>query len=345
MSADEIEPERVWLPASESLLEWTEDFHDLLLRDQLRMDTYRQAVFESVRPGTVVVDLGTGTGILAQWALQAGAARVYGIELNEAILKEAERRLARVGLSDRFHPVLGVSTEVDLPEPADLLVSEILGNLADNEGCVTILRDARRLLAPEGRMLPQRVESYLVPVAAEKAHSQIRDGQRPGGVDAASLDAALRRRGADSRFDPYYDVVLPVGIQLAAPRLIRAYQFSPEDSDNYRVRLGFLVHKAGYFTGFKGYFVASLSEHVTLDISGDGVGHGAASESWKHCYLPIAEPVSVRPNDQITVCFERSQPVTGEVFRQRYVWQGEVVRDGTVLTRFSQRSRGHYELE
>src|SRR5437879_5144708 len=81
--------EQVWSPTSESILTWDEAFHDLLLRDRLRMTNYRKAVFETVRPGDHVVDLGVGTGILSQWALEAGARRVTGIEMNPQILSDA----------------------------------------------------------------------------------------------------------------------------------------------------------------------------------------------------------------------------------------------------------------
>ncbi|MGW4566351.1 methyltransferase domain-containing protein, partial [Streptomyces sp. NPDC004561] len=171
------EPEQVWLPASERLLDWDDGFHDLMLGDRLRMTAYRSAITEAVRPGATVLDLGTGTGVLARWALEAGAARVYGIDLNERILATAAERLAAAGHGDRFHPLPGLSFDLELPEPVDLVISEIMGNLADNENCVAILDDARRrFLRPGGAMLPRAVESYLAPVAAERAHARLRDG-------------------------------------------------------------------------------------------------------------------------------------------------------------------------
>lgn len=65
--------EEVWLPVSENILAWEQDFHQLMLDDQIRMAAYKNAIQEVVKPGMVVLDLGTGTGILGLWALQAGA--------------------------------------------------------------------------------------------------------------------------------------------------------------------------------------------------------------------------------------------------------------------------------
>ncbi|MFE0041975.1 L-histidine N(alpha)-methyltransferase [Streptomyces albireticuli] len=346
--APEYEPEQVWLPASEQLLEWGDDFHSLMLGDDLRMNAYRAAIAEAVRPGATVLDLGTGTGILARWALEAGAARVYGIDLNESVLADAVDRLKAAGHGDRFHPLCGLSFDLDLPERVDVVLSEIMGNLADNENAAAILDDARRrFLRPGGTMLPRQIESYLVPVAAERAQAQLTG---PGPQDAggpAAFAGLLRRRGADSPFDLYYDVIVPIRCHLAAPRVVRTYDLTAPggaERTDYRVPLVYTARRDGVLTGFKGYFVATLSDTVALDISGDDIGSRTTSDSWKHCYLPIAEPVPLRRGDRIAVSFSRSRPGSGagngagngHAFGQVYRWEGAVVSAGTTVARFAQ---------
>src|SRR6478736_2366885 len=148
-------PEEVWFPCSLDVLGWDESFHELMLHDHLRMTVYEAAIRRAVRPGDVVVDLGTGTGILARWALEAGARTVYGIEVNARILDKALRNLQALGLAKRFKPIHDLSWNVNLPEKVDLIISELIGNLGDNEDCHRILADARkRFLKPAGRMLP-----------------------------------------------------------------------------------------------------------------------------------------------------------------------------------------------
>ncbi|MFE9534903.1 methyltransferase domain-containing protein [Streptomyces sp. NPDC006691] len=356
------EPEQVWLPASEQLLDWDDGFHDLMLGDRLRMDAYRAAISEAVRPGDTVLDLGTGTGILAQWALEAGAARVYGIDLNEQVLDTASQRLRDAGFGDRFRPLAGHSFDLRLPEPADIVISEILGNLADNENCVAILDDARRrFLRPGGAMLPRTVESYLVPVAAESAHAQLRDGAPQDSGGRVEFAAMLRARGARDAFDLYYDTVIPAATRLAAPRLLRRYGFQDADHVNgqhtqYACELVYTVQRDGLFTGFQGYFVATLSDTVALDISGDdicgddiacdGVTGGGArtrttSDSWKHAYVPVREPVPVRRGDRIAVTFSRRHrgDTSAGSFGQVYRWKGEVVSGDHTIARFDHTTR------
>jgi protein arginine N-methyltransferase 1 len=336
------EPEQVWLPASEELLEWDAPFHDLLLGDEMRMTAFRSAIAEAVQPGMTVLDLGTGTGILALWALEAGADRVYGIDLNASILQTATERVAAAGYGRRFQPIHGVSFDVSLPERVDVVISETMGNLADNEGFVTVLADARqRLLADGGRMVPARVESYLVPVTAERAHEQVRRGDPVDAGGPAPFAERLRRRGARSPFDLYYDVIIPIHTYIASPRVVRLYDFTaPPDTPpaaTYRVPLVYTARRDGLLTGFKGYFVATLSETVALDISGDDIPGRTTSDSWKHCYLPITEPIPVRRGDRISLTFSRACP-HGEAasFRQSYQWEGQVISQGVTVARFAQ---------
>lgn len=252
----DYEEEQIWPSWSAKLLDWDDHFHRLLLGDDLRMRAYRLAIREVVRPGAVVLDLGTGTGVLARWALQAGARRVYGIERDEALLERTVASFVDDGMGDAFVPLAGLSYEVELPERVGLIVSEVLGNLVDNEDCCRIIDDARRrFLDPQmGRLLPRRAERYLVPVEARRAHAVLASPP----ADATTT--------ASPPFDAYYDVVLPRAGYLSSPRVDRCFGFDDAPLC-YRSDLVFPVTRCGVFTGFKGSFVADLSPTVALDIS------------------------------------------------------------------------------
>ena len=138
--------------------------HVSMLSDRARTEAYLHAIREVVRPGDVVVELGTGTGVLAVAAAKAGARRVYAVEAG-SIGHIAEAVFEANGLSDRITLVPGLSTHVRLPERCDVLVSEIIGNEPLHERVLESTRDAIvRFLKPEARFIPRGLRIYAVPV-------------------------------------------------------------------------------------------------------------------------------------------------------------------------------------
>lgn len=146
--------------------------HIRMLRDRTRTLAYLDAIRASVRPGDVVVDLGTGTGILAATAARAGALRVYAIEAS-AIADVAERVFAANGVADRVRLLRGWSTQLELPERADILVSEIIGNDPMAERILECTADAvHRFLKPDARLLPSKLCLLAVPLQLPKSLAQ-----------------------------------------------------------------------------------------------------------------------------------------------------------------------------
>jgi precorrin-6B methylase 2 len=130
------------------------EMHIELLDDEVRTRAFIGALEHAVRPGDVVVDLGTGNGILAMAAARAGAARVYAIEASP-FAAVTEHVFAMNGYADRIRVVRGWSHQVELPERADVLVSEIIGNDPLGEGALRYMPDAAaRFLKPGGRVVP-----------------------------------------------------------------------------------------------------------------------------------------------------------------------------------------------
>lgn len=138
--------------------------HVAMLDDVTRTQGLLRAIRETVRPGDVVVDIGSGTGILAVAAAKAGACRVYAIEQGK-IANAAEAMVAANNVGDIVRVIRGHSSRVELPERADVLVSEILGADPLDESLLEVFRDARtRLLKPEARLIPCAVLVYGLPV-------------------------------------------------------------------------------------------------------------------------------------------------------------------------------------
>lgn len=332
--------EEVWFPLSEDILAWEIDFHKLMLNDELRMLAYEKAIKEAIKPGMTVVDIGTGTGILSKWALEAGASKVYGIDVNSEILKKAHARIEAAGFINKYKTFNQLSYDVQLPEKVDVIISEILGNLADNEDMTPIIEDARsRFLKENGIILPKNIDTYLVPVNSIKVHEQIKNQNCKGVNPKYDLADLMQKLQINNPFDLYYDVVVPKNTYLSHPQKVQGFHFDGTDASEYKVEKIFKAEKDGMFTGFKGYFIAQLSPNVVLDISGDDILMRKTSDCWKHCYFPIENPFSIQKEDEIHLNYSRYYPkVRNSAFRQCYSWSGTIKRQGQVVYSFEQKT-------
>ena len=81
-------------PKSEYFDEYTLLYdHITMLQDVERMHAYHEAIKQNAErhfKGKAVLDVGCGTGILAIWAAQAGARKVYAVEAT-GVAKHAEK--------------------------------------------------------------------------------------------------------------------------------------------------------------------------------------------------------------------------------------------------------------
>jgi protein arginine N-methyltransferase 1 len=123
-------------------------------------------------------------------AARAGARHVYAVEASD-IAEVAERVFAANGVQDRVTLIPAWSRLVDLPEPADLLVAEIIGNEPLEEEILETTLDARRrLLKPGARLIPHALTLLARPLELPEAEAR----QRAVGRGAADRWRRLYHR-------------------------------------------------------------------------------------------------------------------------------------------------------
>lgn len=124
--------------------------------DYARNDRYR-AAFGKVLNGKTVVEIGPGPEvILSRLCLEAGAEKIYAIELLEETYLKAKQTLKRLGLEDKIQLIHGNAMTTELPEKVDYCISEIVGGIGGSEGAAKIINSARRFLNNPQNMLPTR---------------------------------------------------------------------------------------------------------------------------------------------------------------------------------------------
>lgn len=156
-----------WIPQrltdkSSSLVMAVNDFHFAMVNDHPRNEFFRKALTKVISPATHVLEIGTGSGLLAMIAAQLGAQHVTAIEANGHMAALARENIAANGMSERITVLNAMSTEVGVDRlaphgPADVLVSEILGTLMLGESALDYTADVRTrgLIAPGASVVPR----------------------------------------------------------------------------------------------------------------------------------------------------------------------------------------------
>ena len=138
--------------SSGAFIGFSTDMYADMVNDAPRTKGFEQAIQRRLRRRTgecVVLDIGTGPfAILALFAARAGARKVYAVEANAEAAEQARATVAAAVARGEIEPdtievIEGFSTAITLPEPADLLVAEISGSVATEEGMCHSIRDAR----------------------------------------------------------------------------------------------------------------------------------------------------------------------------------------------------------
>ena len=88
-----------------------------MLQDHVRTGCYQQACLQNTIDfvDKVVLDVGTGTGILAFFAVQAGAKKVYAVEASQSIEIAKALSIAN-GFDDKITFIKGKIEDISLPE-------------------------------------------------------------------------------------------------------------------------------------------------------------------------------------------------------------------------------------
>lgn len=136
--------------------------HERMLADEVRIDAYARAVARQIGKDDVVLDLGTGSGILGFLAARH-AKKVYAVDHSAVI--EIARAIAEANRITNVEFVRSNSRTFTPPEPIDVILQEQIGDELFEENMIENVVDLRtRLLRPGGRILPARIELHLEPV-------------------------------------------------------------------------------------------------------------------------------------------------------------------------------------
>lgn len=239
--------------------------HDRMLADRARVEAYWEALGKHVGEGDVVLDLGSGTGVLSFFAAKQGA-QVHGIE--HSPLVDAARAVARDNGIDNveFHRVH--STRLELSAQADAIVHEQIGDALFDERVIDNIADLRdRFLKPGGKVLPGLLDLFIEPVELrEDLRTPFAWQQDLHGIDFRSLEEFAEKSHAYlyKSLRPF-----PFGQLLCQPQPVVSIDLHTATPDDLPQRISYRrpVVSAGHFDGFCVYFDARFDGETGFSSS------------------------------------------------------------------------------
>jgi type I protein arginine methyltransferase len=278
-----------------------------MIVDPVRMDRYVRALEQAVRPDAVVVDIGTGTGIFALLACRFGARRVYAIEADD-VIQVAREIAAANGCADRIEFIQAMSTKVTLPEPADVIISDLTGALPWFMHHVPSIIDARRrLLRSGGVLIPRKDMAWAAIVSVGELY---RRWTGPWNGAAADLDMAAARRIIVNTIT---SVHLTDQNLLTEPRRWGVTDYATVEDADVRERISWTVARSGAGHGFAAGFDRTLADGIWMSNAPDAP-EADRPTIYPTLLFPWPAPVDLAPGDRITVDLDAT------LTRHDYIW-------------------------
>lgn len=284
-----------------------------MLADEGRLAAFHQSIRAAVKPGAVVLELGTATGLMAFWAAQSGARHVHAVEPDTTIAI-ARQSAQDNGFAERITCHQTVSSRLTLPERAQVLIEDMRGAMPCFKTHLPDIIDTRaRLLTPDAILICQR-DTLLVTVATAENQSDCVhapwDGSRWG------LDLKAAGRLAPNCYLKHRCAPDDV---LAEPRAWGEIHYPTVSSPHVRGGAELVVTRAGTAHGLALWFDAELF---------GGFRFSNAPTEPKHTYgsafLPWPAPTSLLAGDRVTVKLDAV--FTGNDYE--WNWASTVWRDG-----------------
>ncbi len=265
-----------------------------MVSDRPRTNAFAAAIREVVRPGDVVLDVGTGTGILAMIAARAGARQVYAIDATD-ISQVAAKLIKANGLSNQIQVFHGRADDLQLDEKVDLIISEWLGNVAFAEGMLPAVLDARdHNLKSTGRMLPSKVRVLLAPLDEPILYHNEGPGFWRSPIQ--DLDFSALQEVELSQGRPMQIRVEPAALLAPGQTFLELDILTTTAEDIWSEgELSFVPVRDGVLNGFCVWFEAELSPSILLDT-----GPLSPETHWAQTYLSFT-PRPVRAGQRVEV--------------------------------------------
>ena len=265
-----------------------------MIADRYRIDPYVQALKAAIKPGAVVLDIGTGTGFFAVLACRFGARKVYAIEPDDAVCVAKQVAIDN-DCADKIEFIQALSTQIDLPEQVDVIISDLRGVIPLHQYHLAAIADARhRFLKPGGVQIPLQDTIWAALVCdPEYYHQKYLSPwtDAPHGCILTANRQFVTNSWHKHRIEPAQ--------LLVEPQVWTTLDYTTDLEPSVKATRTWTIDRSGTVHGIGMWFDALLAE---------GIGFSNAPERpeciYGNAWMPLTEPVDLDPGDRVSVTIQ-----------------------------------------
>jgi len=267
-------------------------FHNTLLQDKIRTNSFKKAIFKTVKKGDVVLDLGSGLGILSFFAHNAGAKKIYSIEIEKHLIKTAKEIAKKNKMDDKIKFINKDSRLVELPEKVDVIVSECLGYFAIQGNMISAVIDARdRFLKKEGKVIPEEITMHIAPI---QSFSHFRNINYWNMEKSYNIDLSPVQKLASNNI---YLTTMNQKHFISTPKEIKKINMTNDHpNEMMNVKEKFSISEPCNFHGWCGWFDVNLCRGVSFSTSPLN-----KKTVWQQVFFPLEKEISLEKNCNVNI--------------------------------------------
>ncbi len=259
-----------------------------------RIEPYVRALEAAIEPGAVVLDIGTGTGFFAVLACRFGAKKVYAIEPDDAIVV-AHKTAIDNNCADRIEFIHALSTQIDLPERVDVIISDLRGVMPLFQHHIRAIADARtRFLAPNGIQIPQQDRIWATFVTDPRYYQS----KFWSPWEDAPYDCVLTANRQFVTNTWHQHRIQPEQLAVA-PQLWATLDYRTIASPNAKSTLTWTIDRAATIHGIGAWFDTDLYREIGFSNAPD-----RPECIYGNAFFPLSAPIDLVPGDLVALTLQ-----------------------------------------
>jgi len=274
-------------PAKRDFPTW----HFSMLNDDRRNSAIERCINNLPLAGKTVVEIGTGTGLIALMFARAGAERVITCEMNHNLADVARHIIDSTEYSDRITIIERSSSDAIaeglLPLDPDYIFTETLDCGVVGESFFEIAADIRRIAGARTIILPREVRQIGMVVDSK----QLLDLNSV--ADVCGFDLSMLNAFSTPTYFPVHEELYDYEA-LTVPVLLRRYEYL---SSAPAPTVSLAIENDGIACGIMSWMEIDFGEHIFSNEPG-------IASHWHKAFHPFDKPIEVSAGQRLEITMD-----------------------------------------